>query len=96
MRIALIKHENTSHRELFANRLLWVRLAIAVSAALLLSLSGVGPAETGEVHAARATVWHLAEPDNLVTTAQGNDTTAFREEDAGFSAHHQVPDPFPG
>lgn len=88
----LIKHENTSHRELFANRLLWVRLAVAVSAALLLSLSSSGPAEIGEVDATRATVWGLAEPDNLVTTSQGDDTTAFREEDAGFSAHHRVPD----
>ena len=90
----LIKHENTSHRELFANRLLWVRLAVAVSAALLLSLSSGGPAETSEVDATRATVWDLAEPDDLVTTSQGDDTTAFREEDAGFSAHHRVPDPF--
>ena len=94
MRIVLIKHENTSHRELLSNRLLWVRLAIAVSAALLLSLCSGGPAETSQVDATRATVWDLAEPDDLVTTSQGDDTTAFREEDAGFSAHHRVPDPF--
>ncbi len=43
-----------------------------------------------------ATVWDLAEPDDLVTASQGNDATAFREEDAGFSAHHRVPDPFEG
>ncbi len=92
----LIKHENTSHRELSANRLLWVRLAIAVSVALLLSLCGGGPAETSAVDATRATVWDLAEPDNLVTTSQGDDTTAFREEDAGFSAHHRVSDHFEG
>jgi hypothetical protein len=90
----LIKHENTSHRELFSNRLLWVRFAIAVSAALLMSLCSGGPAETSEVDATRATVWGLAEPDNLVTAAQGDDTTAFREEEAGFSAHHRVPDHF--
>ena len=90
----LIKHQNTSHRELLSNRLLWVRLAVAVSAALLLSLSSGGPAETGAADATRATVWILAEPDDLVATSQGDDTTAFREEDAGFSAHHRVPDPF--
>ena len=94
MPTVLIKHQNTSHRELFPNRLLWVRLAVAVSAALLLSLSTGGPAETGELDATRATVWGLAAPDHLVTTSQGDDTTAFREEDAGFSAHHRVPDPF--
>ena len=92
----LVKHENTSHRELLSNRLRWVRLAVAVSAALLLSLCGGGPAETSEVDATRATVWGLAEPDNLVTTSQGDDTTAFREEDAGFSAHHRVSDHFEG
>ena len=43
-----------------------------------------------------ATVWDLVEPGNLVTASQGNDATAFREEDAGFSAHHRVPDPFEG
>ncbi len=32
----------------------------------------------------------------MLATAQGDDTTAFREEDAGFSAHHRVPDHSPG
>ncbi len=32
----------------------------------------------------------------MVTTSQGNDATAFREEDAGISAHHRVPDHFQG
>ena len=72
--------------------MLWVRVAIAVSTALLLCLFNVGPAETGRGAAAVATVRDLAEPDELLSTAQGDDTTAFREEDAGFSAHHRVPD----
>ena len=32
----------------------------------------------------------------MVTTSQGNDATAFREEDAGISAHHRVPDHYQG
>ncbi|MDE2788755.1 MAG: hypothetical protein OXL37_19155 [Chloroflexota bacterium] len=48
------------------------------------------PAETGYAPTSAATVWDLAEPDDLITPSQGNDTTAFREEDAGFSAHYQV------
>ncbi len=91
-----MEHQNTSHRELFSNRLLWVRIAIAVSAALLMSLCGGGPAETSHESANRAMVWELTEPNDFVTTAQGDDTTAFREEDAGFSAHHRVPDHFQG
>ena len=43
-----------------------------------------------------ATVWHLAEPKDLLTTSRSDDSTAFREEDAGFSAHHRVPDHFGG
>ena len=91
-----MEHQNTSHRELFSNRVLWVRIAIAVSAALLMSLCGGGPAETSHESANRAMVWELTEPNDFVTTAQGDDTTAFREEDAGFSAHHRVPDHFQG
>ena len=43
-----------------------------------------------------ATVWGLAEPEDLFTTSRSDDSTAFREEDAGFSAHHRVPDHFGG
>ena len=87
-----MEHQNTSYRTPICNRLLWVYLTIAVSGALIFWLCNVASAETGREAAGVATVWDLAEPDNLVTTAQGDDTTAFREEDAGFSAHHRVPD----
>ena len=43
-----------------------------------------------------ATVWDLAQPKDLLTTSRSDDSTAFREEDAGFSAHHRVPDHFGG
>ena len=92
MHISLTQHQNVSHRELFSNGFLWVRIVIAVSAALIVSVCNGGPAETGNEGASLTTVWNLAEPDDLLATAQGDDTTAFREEDAGFSAHHRVPD----
>ena len=96
MQILLIEHQNASIRKPFSNLLLWVRVAVAVSAALLVSLCSGGPAETSQEGAYLATVWDLAAPDDLVTTSQGDDTTAFREEDAGLSAHHRVPDHFHG
>ena len=87
-----MKHHNTSYRELFINRLLWISVAVVVPAALILWLCSVALAETSPEVIGAATVWDLAEPDDLLATAQGDDTTAFREEDAGFSAHHRVPD----
>ena len=90
----LMKHQNTSRRELFSKFSLWVRLAVVVSGALLVWLGNGTPAETSYAPTSAATVWDLAEPDDLVTTSQGDDTTAFREEDAGFSAHHRVADHF--
>ena len=87
-----MRNQNTSNRDLFSNRLLWVRAAIAVSAALLFSLFIGAPAETSGEPTGVAVVWDLTKPDGLLATAQRDDTTAFREEDAGFSAHHRVPD----
>ena len=91
-----MKHHNTSHRELFSNPLLWVRIAVAVSATLLFGLWDEASAETRPEITSVASVWDLSEPDDLVATSQGDDATAFREEDAGFSAHHRVPDHFQG
>lgn len=85
-----MKHLILSHRVPAFPRPFWIRLIVAVSAALLFWIGNGTPAETGYAPASAATVWDLAEPDDLVTTSQGDDTTAFREEDAGFSAHYQV------
>ena len=66
---------------------------VAVSAAAFIFWAGnAASAETSREVTDVATVWDLAEPDDLVTASQGDDATAFREEDAGFSAHHRVPD----
>lgn len=67
-------------------------MIVALSAALLFWLGNGTPAETSYASTSAATVWDLAEPEDLVATSQGDDATAFREEDAGFSAHHRVPD----
>ena len=70
-------------------------MIVAVSAAAFIFWAGnAASAETSREATPVAAVWDLAEPDDLVTASQGNDATAFREEDAGFSAHHRVPDPF--
>lgn len=89
-----MKHQNTSNRELISNRLLWFHISVAVSAALILWLCSGASAETGPARADAVAVWDLAEPNDLVATSQGNDATAFREQDAGISAHHRVPDHF--
>ena len=91
-----MKHQNTSYRELISNRLLWVHVAVAVSAALIFWLGNGSPAEASQARTGTVTVWGLAEPNDLVATSQSDDTTAFREEAAGFSAHHRVPDHFQG
>jgi len=71
-------------------------LIVALSAALLFWAGNVTLAETSHAPPSAATVWDLAEPDDLVTTSQGDDTTAFREEEAGFSAHYRVPNHLKG
>lgn len=76
--------------------MLWGRLAVVASAALIFWLWNGEQAETSQKPMGTATVWDLAEPDDLFTTSQGDDATAFREEDAGFSAHHRVPDHLEG
>ena len=88
----LMKHQNTSRQQLFSKFALWVRLAVVVSAALIFWLGNGTPAETGQEPMGIATVGDLAEPKDLLTTSRSDDSTAFREEDAGFSAHHRVPD----
>jgi len=88
----LMKHQNTSRQELFSKIALWVRLAVVVSAALLAWLCNGPPAETSQGPMGIATVWDLAKPKDLLTTSRSDDSTAFREEDAGFSAHHRVAD----
>ena len=89
-----MKHQNTSYRELISNHLLWFYIAVAVSAALILWLCSGASAETSQARAGAVAAWDLAEPNDLVATSQGDDTTAFREQDAGISAHHRVPDHF--
>ena len=63
---------------------------------LLCGLWDEASAETGQEATGVTTVWDLAKPYDLATAFQANDATAFREEDAGFSAHHRVPDHFEG
>ena len=91
-----MKHLILSYRVPANPRLFWILWIVALSAALLFWVSNGTPAETSYVPTSAATVWDLAEPDDLVATSQGDDSTAFREEEAGFSAHHRVPDHFEG
>ena len=86
-----MKHLIPSYRVPALPRLFWIHLIVAVSAALLFWLGNGTLAETSYAPASAATVWDLAEPDDLVATSQGDDATAFREEEAGFSAHYRVP-----
>ena len=86
-----MKHLIPSYRVPANPRLFWILWIVALSAALLFWVSNGTPAETSYAPTSAATVWDLAEPDDLVAASQGDDTTAFREEDAGFSAHYRVP-----
>ena len=86
-----MKHLIPSYRVPPCPRLFWILLIVAVSAALLFWVGNGTLAETSYAPASAATVWDLAEPDDLVATSQGDDATAFREEEAGFSAHYRVP-----
>ena len=87
-----MKHLIPSYRVPPCPRLFWIHLILAVSAALLFWVGNGTLAETSYAPTSAATVWDLAEPDDLVATSQGDDATAFREEEAGFSAHYRVPD----
>ena len=90
-----MKHFIPSYRVPAFPRLFWIHLIVAAAAvAFVFLLCSAAWAETSRGGAGTVTVWNLAEPDDLVTASQGDDTTAFREEDAGFSAHHRVPDHF--
>lgn len=91
-----MKYQNTSHQYQFSNRLLWFRIALAVVVALTIWLSDGSPAEASVAHSSLLATYDTVDPIGLVATSQGDDTTAFREEDAGFSAHHRVPDYFQG
>ena len=91
-----MKHLIPSHRVPARPRLFWIHLIVALSAALLFWAGNGTLAETSYAPTSAATVWDLAEPDDLVATSQGDDTTAFREEEAGFSAHYRVPDHLQG
>lgn len=50
-------------------------------------------AEAGFRDAGAVDVWRMAEPAHFALASQGDDTTAFREQDAGFSAYYRVPEP---
>ena len=91
-----MKHLIPSHRVPARPRLFWIHLIVALSAVLLFWVGNGTLAETSYAPTSAATVWDLAEPDDLVATSQGDDTTAFREEEAGFSAHYRVPDHLQG
>ena len=69
-------------------------MIVAVAAAFIFWAGNAASAEPSRETTDVAAVWDLAKPGDLVTASQGNDATAFREEDAGFSAHHRVPNPF--
>ena len=87
-----MKHSIPSHRVPAFPRLFWIPLIVAASAALLFWLGDAASAETGRGTTGVATVWDLVEPEDLTTATQDDDATAFREDEAGFSAHHRVPD----
>ncbi len=90
-------HLIPSYRVPTSPRLFWIHLTVVVSAAAFIFwMCNAVSAETSRETTGVATVWDLAEPGDLVTASQGDDATAFREEDAGFSAHHRVPDHFEG
>ncbi len=91
-----MKHLISSHRVPARPRLFWIHWIVALSAVLLFWVGNGTLAETSYAPTSAATVWDLAEPDDLVATSQGDDATAFREEEAGFSAHYRVPDHFEG
>ena len=85
-------NQNTSDQRQFSNQFLWFQIAISVLVALTIWLCDGPPAESSIAHSSLTATYDVADPIGLVTTSQGDDTTAFREEDAGFSAHHRVPD----
>lgn len=87
-------HLTPSYRVPSYPRLLWIQIATVVVAALILWLSDGSPVETSNAYPVPVATYDVAEPTGLVSTSQGDDSTAFREEDAGFSAHHRVPDHF--
>ena len=71
--------------------LFWIPLIVAVAAALLFWMGNGAPAETSHAPDDAVTVQDLVKPDSLVTPSEDNPATAFREDQAGFSAHYRVP-----
>ena len=86
-----MKHLIPSYRVPPFPRLFWIHLILAVSAALLFGVGAGTPANASHAPDDAVTVRELAKPNDLVAASTDADATAFREEDAGFSAHYRVP-----
>ena len=86
-----MKHLLPSYRVPALPRLFWIHLILAVSAALLFGVGAGTPANASHAPDDAVTVRDLAKPNDLVAASTDADATAFREEDAGFSAHYRVP-----
>ena len=86
-----MKHLLPSYRVPAFSRLFWIHLILALSAALLFWLGAGAAAKASHAPDDAVTVRDLAKPNDLVAASTDADATAFREEDAGFSAHYRVP-----
>ena len=86
-----MKHLLPSYRVPALPRLFWIHLIVVVSAALLFGVGAGTPANASHAPDDAVTVRDLAKPNDLVAASTDADATAFREEDAGFSAHYRVP-----
>ena len=86
-----MKHLLPSYRVPALPRLFWIHLIVAVSAALLFWLGAGAAAKASHAPNDAVTVRDLAKPNDLVAASTDADATAFREDEAGFSAHYRVP-----
>ena len=80
-----------------APRILWPALGLRGIAAIVVVAGGASwaamgsPAESSHVDTGRQTMLTLQAPMHFAVSVQDEDKTAFREDEAGFSAYYRVP-----
>lgn len=85
--------KRTTFRKSADRTVLWLTAVVALAFAFALVWMGrSSPVETAALDPANSEMWRLDLPSSFATSSDGNDQTAFREEDAGFSAYFRVPE----
>ena len=83
--------QNPSFRLVSTRLVIRRTIAIVAVAAVASWLTNGSPAESSHVDTGMQSIFTLQAPTHFAVSAQDEDKTAFREDEAGFSAYYRVP-----